>query len=61
MRHGAEVFIGLVLYDLAAPEIAERLGMKPDAVHLVFHRARKRLQDCRSLLADLGVALGATP
>ena len=61
MRRAAEVFIGLVLHDLSVTEIAQRLGMKPNAVHVVFHRARKRLQGCRLLLADLDVALGATP
>ncbi len=61
MRHAAEVFIGLALRDLSVAEIAQRLGMKPSAVYVVFHRARKRLQGCGQLLADLGVALGAKP
>jgi RNA polymerase sigma factor (sigma-70 family) len=61
MRRAAEVFIGLVLHDLSVAEIAQRLGMKPNAIYAVFHRARKRLQGCRRLLADLDVALGATP
>ena len=61
MRRAAEVFIGMALHDLSVTEIAQRLGMKPNAVYVVFHRARKRLQGCRRLLADLDVALGATP
>lgn len=61
MRYGAEVFIGLVLRDLSVVEIARRLGLRSNAVYVVFHRARKRLQQCRELLADLDVALGAKP
>lgn len=61
MRHGAEVFIGLVLRDLPVSEIARQLEMKANAVYVIFHRARKRLQGCGPLMADLGVALGAQP
>jgi RNA polymerase sigma factor (sigma-70 family) len=61
MRRAAEVFIGLVLHDLSVSDIALQLGMKPNAVYVVFHRARKRLQGCRKLLSDLGVDLGTKP
>lgn len=61
MRRAADVFIGLVLRDLSVAEIAQRLTMKPAAVYVVFHRARKRLQKCGQLLADLGVDLGVKP
>lgn len=61
MRHGAEVFIGLALRELPVSEIAQQLGMKANAVYVIFHRARKRLQGCGPLMADLGVALGAQP
>ena len=40
MRRGAEVFIGLVLHELSVADIAQQLGMKPNAVYVVFHRAR---------------------
>lgn len=58
MRHGAEVFIGLVLRGLSVSEIARQLEMKANAVYVIYHRARKRLQGCGPLLADLGVAMG---
>lgn len=61
MRHGAEVFIDLVLHELPTLDIAQRLELKPGAVYVIFHRARKRLQRCRQLLTDLADALGATP
>ncbi len=61
MRHAAEVFIGLVLHDLSVAELAGKLGMKPGAIYVIFHRARLRLRQCGPLLADLGVALEATP
>lgn len=59
MRHGAAVFIGLALHELPVSEIARQLGVKVNAVYVIFHRARKRLQRCGPLLADLGVALEA--
>jgi len=57
LRHAAEVFIGLVLREVPVSEIARQLGMKANAVYVIFHRARKRLQECAPLLADLGIAL----
>lgn len=61
IRHGAEVFIGLALRELAVSEISEQLGKKANAVYVIFHRARKRLQGCGPLLADLSVALEVRP
>lgn len=61
IKHAAEVFIGLVLEELSVAELAGKLGIKPGAVYVVYHRARRRLRECRPLLEALNVALEAKP
>ncbi len=57
MRAGADVFIGLVLQEQSVAEVATRLGLSPDNIHLIKFRAAKRLKRCVLLLQ----ALGRTP
>jgi RNA polymerase sigma factor (sigma-70 family) len=53
MRHGAEVYIGTVLHDLSAAELARKLCIAPGAVYVALHRARARLKKCPQLLQAL--------
>lgn len=52
-RKQKTVFNAIVFKEKSVVEIAEEMGTTPNNIHLLFHRARKKLNSCPQLIAYL--------